>query len=530
MRKHIYHSFFFSCFSVAYIFGLSTPPSAEILALESVNQLVEVLNAETQRTWAIQKHLEQFNRDLLQSSENQPISLFGRLMGQQLEPDNSFEKLNYDLIRTATSQQSKVYQQELWKKIQQYQYIKSQIDDLIEALKPEVRCSEEVRRELMTYLQQVEALYGAQMDNHRHIRLLLQEGISHDASISNTPFSKPSMDLEQLVKESDQLLYMIHKGNSRSVESQVMVLRRALLKAETQSTTYQKILPAQPNSHRDPMTRYQSVLKQTRELLALAETYIGDPSVPSLYASYGDGYYYYNHLIGNKFNRQGDALVDQYHQFLDIGDATLPHQLISPNWYLVIDFPEEALEQVVQSSPEQAQTIVFLVDLSGSMRQPNKIDLFRKSFTASLQSLHAADHVSVVTYADNATVCLPPTPADQQQPILAAIDKLQVGGSGSPEGGMELAYEELKKGAEQQNQRIILITDGGFHIEQTLVSLLEIAKDRSIGLDIMYLGKEETKMRPRLERLAAIGGGKYAYLRSDRAPDILLKQLRRKEK
>lgn len=529
MRKQIYHSFLISCLCTFCILGFSAPPSPAQVALESANQVVAIINAETQRTWALQKHLEQFNRDLLQFSEDQPISLFERLLGQQLEPSNSFGKLDFRLIQAALYQQPEAFQRKLWEKIQKYRYTQSHIDDLIEILKPEVRCSEEVRIELMTYLKQVEGLFARQMHNHRQIRTLLEDGMSLPSAASKTAFIQPAVDLEQLIKESDQLLYMVQKGDSRSVESQVMMLRKALLKAEKQIPVYQEILLAQPNSHRDPMTRYRAVLTQAHELLAHAEAYIHQPTVPAVYTAYGEAYYYYNHVIGNKFSRHGDALVDQYHQFLMIGDAILPHQLIAPNWYQVINFPEEVSEQVSQETIQQAQTFVFLIDLSGSMRQTNKIDLFKQTFATCLESLNPMDRVSLVTYADTSRVYLSPTSVDDHNAILKALDQLQVGGSGSPEVGIEMAYQELQKVTEN-HQRVILITDGGFYIEPPLLSLLKQGKERSVGLDIMYLGKEEKKMRSRLARLAAVGGGNYGYLRADRAVDILLTQLGRHEK
>jgi Ca-activated chloride channel homolog len=160
--------------------------------------------------------------------------------------------------------------------------------------------------------------------------------------------------------------------------------------------------------------------------------------------------------------------------------------------------------------------LVFLLDVSGSMDQPNKLPLLKQSICLLVQQLSAQDKVSIVVYAGNSGLVLPPTSGDQKQKIMAAIDQLEAGGSTAGGEGIELAYKQAQaafiKGG---NNRVILATDGDFNVgpssDAELVRMIEQKRDRGIFLTVLGFGSGNYK-DSKMEQLADKGNGNYAYI------------------
>ena len=111
------------------------------------------------------------------------------------------------------------------------------------------------------------------------------------------------------------------------------------------------------------------------------------------------------------------------------------------------------------------QNLVFLIDVSGSMNDRNKLPLLKKAFVLLLEQLRSKDKVSIVVYAGASGLALPPVSATEKYKILQVLENLQAGGSTAGGTGLELAY----KTAEEQfipkgNNRVILATDGDFNV------------------------------------------------------------------
>ncbi|MEO1655513.1 MAG: von Willebrand factor type A domain-containing protein, partial [Bacteroidota bacterium] len=126
----------------------------------------------------------------------------------------------------------------------------------------------------------------------------------------------------------------------------------------------------------------------------------------------------------------------------------------------------------------KACNLVFLVDASGSMEDPNKLPLLKKSLGLLLDELGKQDKIAIVAYAGAAGLVLPSTSAKQKSQILGALDELQAGGSTAGGEGIELAYKIAKENLiPGGNNRVILATDGDFNVGQTdnkaLVQLIE---------------------------------------------------------
>ena len=169
-----------------------------------------------------------------------------------------------------------------------------------------------------------------------------------------------------------------------------------------------------------------------------------------------------------------------------------------------------------QLQQAQPSNLVFLVDVSGSMDEPNKLPLVKQSLCLLVNELTANDRVTLVVYAGNAGLVLPPTSGNQKQKILAAIDQLKAGGSTAGGEGIELAYQMAQQNfLKNGNNRVILATDGDFNVgvssDAELVRLIEQKRDRGIFLTVLGFGTGNYK-DAKMEQLADKGNGNYAYI------------------
>lgn len=160
--------------------------------------------------------------------------------------------------------------------------------------------------------------------------------------------------------------------------------------------------------------------------------------------------------------------------------------------------------------------LVFLIDTSGSMSDENKLPLLKKSFAQLVEQLRPQDRVSMVVYAGSAGLVLEPTPGDQKEKILAALDNLGAGGSTNGGAGIELAYAMAKQAyAKNGVNRVILATDGDFNVGTTDQKALEtlVGDQRKYGIALTTLGFGRGNYNDAMaERLADVGDGNHAYI------------------
>ncbi len=165
-----------------------------------------------------------------------------------------------------------------------------------------------------------------------------------------------------------------------------------------------------------------------------------------------------------------------------------------------------------------AVNLVFLVDTSGSMDEPDKLPLLKASLKQLVPKLRERDRIAIVTYAGSAGLALPSTPGDRHALISAAIDAMQPGGSTNGQAGIELAYSEAQQGFIRGGvNRVILATDGDFNVGQVGIDALksEIAEKRRSGIALSTLGFGEGNYNDAMAvALADVGNGSHHYIDS----------------
>jgi Ca-activated chloride channel family protein len=174
--------------------------------------------------------------------------------------------------------------------------------------------------------------------------------------------------------------------------------------------------------------------------------------------------------------------------------------------------------------------LVFLIDTSGSMQDANKLPLLKQSFRLMLGELRPEDEVAIVTYAGEAGLVLEPTPASEREAILAALDRLEAGGSTAGAAGLAQAYTVADgMAAEGEVSRVLLATDGDFNVGLSEPDALErfIAERRDGGTYLSVLGFGRGNLDDAtMQALAQAGNGQAAYIDTlSEARKVLVDQL-----
>jgi len=160
--------------------------------------------------------------------------------------------------------------------------------------------------------------------------------------------------------------------------------------------------------------------------------------------------------------------------------------------------------------------LVFLIDVSGSMEDPNKLPLLKSAFGLLVNELRPQDHVAIVVYAGAAGLVLESTPGNKKEVIMSAIDNLEAGGSTAGGAGLKLAYNEAEKNfVKGGNNRIILATDGDFNVGESSNGGMErlVEEKRELGVFITVLGFGMGNYKDdKMEIIADKGNGNYAYI------------------
>ena len=184
----------------------------------------------------------------------------------------------------------------------------------------------------------------------------------------------------------------------------------------------------------------------------------------------------------------------------------------------------------IDQSRRPPSNLVFLIDVSGSMAEPNKLPLVQWGLTRMVEQLGENDQIALVVYASASGVVLSSTSCSKRAEIISAIEDLKAGGSTNGGAGIQLAYDLatasfIKNGT----NRVILATDGDFNVgvsdDDQLVKLIAAKAKSGVFLSVLGFGMGNIK-DSKLEKLADKGNGHYAYIDSPReAYKVLVEEM-----
>ncbi|MEZ4772426.1 MAG: VWA domain-containing protein [Bacteroidia bacterium] len=337
---------------------------------------------------------------------------------------------------------------------------------------------------------------------------------SYQAPDRWSPWVIASGELQYLTALSHKMLDAVRVDNPQVLREVLPEMERALGRALSRQRAIMKDIEPRPESSYDPYLRYREVIIQARTIADATREFLDNPQIDSRYEILGKGYYYFNYRFVNKYSAEGQGLIHQYNRFITLSDAPLLKAVAEANIFRSI--PPGALP--VQFA---GRNLTFLLDISGSMDRSDKLPVFRQAFVYLLEQLSPSDYVSIITYSGNANVVLPVTSVADKKEILAALHKVEVKGESKPDEGFMLAYKEAARGfLKNGDNRVVMISDGGFEISASLRKLIAENSVGKISLDAFYFGHSESVVRTRLSGLARLGNGTYAPIPAQGAPAV----------
>ncbi|MBX3398089.1 MAG: von Willebrand factor type A domain-containing protein [Gemmataceae bacterium] len=170
----------------------------------------------------------------------------------------------------------------------------------------------------------------------------------------------------------------------------------------------------------------------------------------------------------------------------------------------------------IDNAKRPPSNLVFLVDVSGSMNEPNKLPLVKEAMKLLVSQLGENDRVAIVVYAGASGLVLDSTNASKKDVIINSLDSLAAGGSTNGGAGIQLAYDvAIKNFIEKGTNRVILCTDGDWNVGTTgtdgLVKLIEDKKKSGVFLSVFGFGMGNLRDEMMVQ-LAGKGNGNYGYI------------------
>ncbi|WP_226661466.1 vWA domain-containing protein [Microbulbifer aggregans] len=173
--------------------------------------------------------------------------------------------------------------------------------------------------------------------------------------------------------------------------------------------------------------------------------------------------------------------------------------------------------------------LVFLLDISGSMKSQDRLPLIKRALRMMLDEMHPQDSVAIVTYAGASGIALPPTNVAKKSEILRALDNLEAAGSTAGSEGIQLAYQLAEEHFDNEAvNRVLLASDGDFNIGVTdrggLEALISRKREKGIYLSVLGvgLGNYDDQL---MQTLAQKGNGVAAYIGDiDEARKVLMNE------
>jgi len=183
-------------------------------------------------------------------------------------------------------------------------------------------------------------------------------------------------------------------------------------------------------------------------------------------------------------------------------------------------------EPEFSSEKFKPNNVLLLIDVSGSMKDDDKMVKLKKAVSRMILMLRKVDVLTVIAYNSNSWEVLPPTPVSENEAIVALIDSLQPTGYTNGVKGMESAYQSLlDQLIPDGNNQLIIATDGKFNSskfsEKDAVQLVKTNSDKGIVLSIIGFGedREATKL---MRKLAKEGNGSFMQINKGENPTELL--------
>lgn len=255
------------------------------------------------------------------------------------------------------------------------------------------------------------------------------------------------------------------------------------------------------------------------------------PGIYGIYAQ-ADGYHPYSEFVGIKKD-MGTLVIEM-----------TPLDVPLENDYIYVEEPKvipDSLPTLPDEKPEfsyreyKANHIVFLLDVSGSMKQKGKIDSLKLAIRTLVENLRSVDRVTLITFASKTNELLINIPGNNKELILPAIESLTAKGTTDGVLGIENAYQHaFTHFIQGGNNQVIVATDGIFnspnYSESQLLLMIKSFRNKGIKLSVIGFGKEKNAIIA-MQKMSNEGGGNYiSFSENNDVKRLLLEEIKKQSK
>lgn len=362
-----------------------------------------------------------------------------------------------------------------------------------------------------------------------------------------SPRPQALADLNSILEQTRYLLLAMRNEETNVLKLHVSQLQYTIRQAQVNQQTRLEALTRLGLYYDRGTTVYKHVISYANQMVKWTQNYLNQGPVSPIYEDYGREYYFYNERLLSSYNHHKYGLLAYYNQFLGFANTTLLKHIeetprfivIAPNPKNISQIQSDVQPQSVEEIPlpnihkpalANAATnhLIFLLDVSASMRKPEKLSLLKQSLADILPEMREEDRISLITYSGNAQVVLEAASAQEAELIMEAVNGLGSSGETHFQKGLKAAYElAQEKYIIHGNNRIILATDGDFIFKSAATRLAEKYSAKPIYLSVLLFSKFETILvREQFTRLALAGNGNYVHVQEDNADLVLLEEAR----
>ncbi|MFK7971058.1 MAG: VWA domain-containing protein [Bacteroidia bacterium] len=528
---------------------------------ETMNHYVAYVNDNIRLLYLYHSQLEAFNRELnlyYEASPSERETMTLRFSSQNLlTATNGFGDFlpneRFNLIKAKYTCIPPPYRDPIHRQAMQLKEIAEEVAGLSERLALYVRARsyrEEVDLKtpysVLTRCHVLFHDFGSLKDGLYYELNKLYRNFENPSSIN--PYLLTTRSLMRAIVPMRSVLRSMKQDQPDRVQNNLPRLQNAISRAEKEMAG--TLAPLDEFSRTKAEESYFYITAVAGDFIAAAKEYMQNSTYDPAYAAYGKSYFYYNNRLLSIFNGYGEGLAERYNRLIDASNTMLLKTVEEAPWLKVIQ-PEAQRKDSIKEEPTPIETtvptivaeavpisslegappnnLVFLLDVSRSMEQPDRLPLLKSAMKRLLDLMRPEDRVAVVTYSGEAKIVLPSTSAKERDVIIRAIDNIEIGSKTNALHGLVTAYRVAQRAfAKEGNNRIIMASDGYFRIPEAMPRLVRQKAEEGIVLSLFFFGnagtEDEAKITDRLDRLSRIGQGNYRHITPENADEMLLEE------
>ncbi len=336
----------------------------------------------------------------------------------------------------------------------------------------------------------------------------------------NNPYIRTEKTLDTLFDMIYKIADKIRTNNPQKVEELSAKLEQQIdITAEKADYCLNGVDLYEKNSSHIAKKRFNNILSDTKSQLENISIFLEKSRVEP--TNYILSYRFYNEVILDKFNKSGAGMVYEFNKIAQNSSNFMLKKPQMPQTFIVEYFSDKTEVKKVMSWNAPPANLIFLIDVSYSMKTSEKLPLLKKAIKNLISQMRENDYITIISYATKSKIVLPTTRAVEIKSIEKIIDNLALAGETKLFSGLKLAYKTAQKNQiPNGTNKIILATDGNFKITRKMNKIVK-QNSSKVQLSILYFNKY-TNSLDNLSTLTRLGNGNCRQVSAENIKNILL--------